>query len=103
MDQLDRGLRQRLTEETVRHRLAVTDSQRDRARLFGYVDDDRASRRALLIVVSIALVTTLVVVLYLGFGRPSVERPAMADEPTWGSATQESTRVRPPAWWPIEP
>lgn len=89
-------------EEIVRDRLAVTDSQRERARLFGYVDDDRASRRALLVVVLVALVTTVVVVLYLELSRPAVERPFVADEPAWGTATHESTRVQPPSWWLIE-
>lgn len=72
-------------------------------RLIGYVDDDRASRRALAVVVLIALITTLVVILYLQAGQSAAERPSVADGPAWGSATHESTRVQPPTWWPSGP
>ena len=107
MDFFTRRSRDRQLEEVAHQRLAESDRQRDRARLIGYVDDDRASRRALLTFVLIALVTTLVVVLYLQLGpsavEPSVEHPVVADKPAQGSATHASTRVQPPTWWSAEP
>ncbi|MEX1297071.1 MAG: hypothetical protein AB1Z67_12980 [Candidatus Limnocylindrales bacterium] len=65
-------------------------------------EDESRDRRLLLLIVLATVVLALVVV-FTRITEPPAQRPRMADEPAWGTATHESTLVRPPAWWLTEP
>jgi hypothetical protein len=103
MDQLDRGSRQRLTEETVRHRLAERERRRNllaRDRL-GQAEPESAARRLLLAAALVGLVLLAVLLLANAAGQRAEQTPepdAGVLRTPVGEPTTEVVRVRPPDW-----
>jgi len=102
MDQVDRGSRMRLGEETVRQRLARADRDRDRrySALDGRADDDHVARYVLVVIIAIFVITAIVVAVAAGSVRLDGE-PAAQEGAHVGTPTLEVTRVRPPVWFTL--
>ncbi len=107
MDQPDRGLRQRLTEETVRHRLAEREHRRNllaRDRL-GQAEPESAGRRLLLAAALVAVVLLAVLLLANAAGQRAEQTPepdASVLRTPVGGPTTEVVRVQPPDWLRVE-
>jgi hypothetical protein len=103
MDQLDRGLRQRLLEETVRHRLADEERGRGtRAQMWpGQAEPESAGRRLLLAAALVGVVLVVVIMLAVAAGQraeQTTELDAGALRTPVGGPTLEVVRVQPPDW-----
>ena len=64
---------------------------------------DPSSRGPLLALVGVILLVAVATLLILSIAQPASEGPVLADEPAWGTATDEGSVVRPPAWWSPAP
>ena len=103
MDQLDRGLRQRLLEATVRHRLADEERGRGtRAQMsLGEVEPESAGRRLLLAAALVGVVLLVVIMLAIAAGQhaqQTTEPDAGVLRTPVGGPTLEVVRVQPPDW-----
>ena len=68
-----------------------------------FAERDSSSRGPLLALVGVVLLVALLTLLILSIAQPAAEDPVLADEPAWGTATEQETRVQAPVWWEDEP